>query len=139
MTCTRCEGGGSVVRYACDYPVGMQTCERCGGTGDDSGKLVSELRAENATLRSASYTLRAALYSIARLAHNQPDANLTDRTGPNDAAHRGLLYCHARHIARCVLTGAPLDVDERVAREAFDAYVEKLVRKSKDAENEVRI
>ncbi len=41
----------------------------------------------------------AALRRIAGLGGNLPDERLTDRTGPNDAAHRGLMYCAARSSA----------------------------------------
>lgn len=43
--------------------------------------------------------LLTALKSISLLGGNLPDEHLTDRTGPNDAAHRGLMYCQARQIA----------------------------------------
>lgn len=43
--------------------------------------------------------LRRALQQIASLGGNLPDDRLTGRTGPNDAAHRGLMYCEARRIA----------------------------------------
>lgn len=43
--------------------------------------------------------LENALQIIAELGGNLPDDRLTTRTGPNDAAQRGLMYCHARQIA----------------------------------------
>ena len=45
----------------------------------------------------------SALRSIAALGGNLPDERLTDRTGPNDAAHRGLMYTEARRLARAAL------------------------------------
>lgn len=41
----------------------------------------------------------AALEGIALLGGNLPDDRLTDKTGPNDAAYRGQMYCSAREIA----------------------------------------
>lgn len=43
--------------------------------------------------------LLAALVAISKIGGNLPDERLTDKTGPNDAAHRGLMYCAARSIA----------------------------------------
>ena len=56
-----------------------------------------------AALRSREGEMRAYLGAIALLGGNLPDDRLTDRTGPNDAAHRGLMYCEARSIARKAL------------------------------------
>lgn len=39
------------------------------------------------------------LRSIAALGGNLSDDRLTDRTGANDAAHRGIMYCEARRLA----------------------------------------
>lgn len=50
-----------------------------------------------------------ALQTIAALGGNLPDESLTDRTGPNDAAHRGLMYTEARRLAREALEGKPSD------------------------------
>lgn len=46
--------------------------------------------------------------TIAKLGGNLPDDRLTDRTGPNDAAHRGLMYVGARDLALKTL-GKTLD------------------------------
>ncbi len=43
--------------------------------------------------------LERTLRSIALLGGNLPDDRLTDRTGPNDAVARGLMYCEARREA----------------------------------------
>lgn len=44
--------------------------------------------------------LLEACKSIASLGGNLNDDRLTDRTGPNDAASRGIMYCSARELAR---------------------------------------
>jgi hypothetical protein len=46
----------------------------------------------------------AYLKTITNLGGNLPDERLTDRTGPNDAAQRGLMYCGARRLAKECLT-----------------------------------
>ena len=51
--------------------------------------------------------LRGALSGIVALGGNLLDDSLTDRTGPNDAARRGLMYVGARQIARAALSPAP--------------------------------
>ena len=43
--------------------------------------------------------LERALRNIALLGGNLPDDRLTDRTGPNDAVARGLMFTEARKIA----------------------------------------
>lgn len=43
--------------------------------------------------------LERALRGIAMLGGNLQDERLTDRTGPNDAQARGLMYSEARSIA----------------------------------------
>ncbi len=40
------------------------------------------------------------LRAIASLGGNLEDDLLTNKTGANDAAHRGLMYCEARRLAR---------------------------------------
>lgn len=50
--------------------------------------------------------LLAACKMIAAIGGNLPDEHLTDRTGENDAAHRGLMYCQARGIARAAIAKA---------------------------------
>ena len=47
--------------------------------------------------------------AIASLGGNLPDSSLTDKTGPNDAAQRGLYLCEARRLAleALVLMGKP--------------------------------
>lgn len=47
--------------------------------------------------------LERTLRSIALLGGNLPDERLTDRTGPNDAVARGLMYVEARREALSVL------------------------------------
>lgn len=58
---------------------------------------------QNAKLIAAAPEMKEALEFIASLGGNLPDDRLTDRTGPNDAAHRGLMYTQARAIARNAL------------------------------------
>jgi len=41
----------------------------------------------------------ARIRAIAALGGNLPDDRLTGRTGPNDAAQRGLMYTEARRLA----------------------------------------
>jgi hypothetical protein len=43
--------------------------------------------------------LLAALRQIALLGGNLPDNRLTNKGGPNDAAHRGEMYVAARKLA----------------------------------------
>jgi hypothetical protein len=47
--------------------------------------------------------LEDVLRSIVGLGGNLPDSAFTDPTGPNDAAHRGLLYVTARAAANAAL------------------------------------
>jgi hypothetical protein len=47
--------------------------------------------------------LEQTLSSIAHLGGNLPDERLTDKTGPNDAVARGLMYTEARRQALQVL------------------------------------
>lgn len=47
--------------------------------------------------------MKAALEAISMVGGNLPDDSLTDRTGPNDAAHRGLMVVRAREIAKKTL------------------------------------
>ncbi len=47
--------------------------------------------------------MRAALTAITKVAGNLPDDRITDKTGPNDAAQRGLMVVQARDIARNAL------------------------------------
>lgn len=65
-------------------------CDKC------AHDVVDALRAENERLRGA-------LGNIQNIGGNLPDERLTDRTGPNDAAARGLMYCAARDMARAAL------------------------------------
>lgn len=66
-------------------------------------------RAEKA--EAESRRLREALEAITRVAGNLPDDRLTDRTGPNDAAQRGLMVVCARDLARVALA-APVPSNE---------------------------
>jgi hypothetical protein len=47
--------------------------------------------------------LEKVLRAIALLGGNLPDERLTDKTGPNDAVARGLMYTAARNAALRVL------------------------------------
>ena len=48
-------------------------------------------------------TLREALTAITNIAGNLSDDRITDKTGPNDAAQRGLMVVQARNIAHTAL------------------------------------
>jgi len=50
-------------------------------------------------LEAENVRLRATLRYIADLGGNLADEHLTGWTGPNDAAHRGLMYTEARRLA----------------------------------------
>jgi hypothetical protein len=50
---------------------------------------------------------RGALENIVGIGGNLPDERLATRTGPNDAAHRGLMYCSARQFAHAALFPDP--------------------------------
>lgn len=50
-----------------------------------------------------------ALKTIAAIGGNLPDESLTDRTGPNDAAARGIMYVTAREIARAAIAKIEAD------------------------------
>jgi len=63
---------------------------------DFTGEALQELFKLNKQITE----LRAVLRVIAELGGNLPDDRLTSKTGANDAAHRGLMYCEARRIAR---------------------------------------
>lgn len=45
--------------------------------------------------------------SIVFIGGNLPDERLTDKTGPNDAAHRGVMYVEARRLARTAIEPKP--------------------------------
>lgn len=45
------------------------------------------------------YKLRTTLRYISILGGDLDDNRLTNRTGANDARHRGLMYCEARRLA----------------------------------------
>ena len=47
-----------------------------------------------------------ALEAISMIGGNLPDDRFTSKTGPNDAAQRGMMYCAAREIARLALAAA---------------------------------
>lgn len=75
--------------------------------GHDGGYVVSDAQmAEceaNANLFAAAPELLAALRVIAEVGGNLTDDRLTDKTGANDAVQRGLMYCHAREVARAAI------------------------------------
>lgn len=52
------------------------------------------------------------LEAIIGLGGNLSDDVLTDRTGPNDAAHRGIMYTTARAIAKEALNDLKASIDE---------------------------
>ncbi len=72
---------------------------------------IEELVAEGGEMNTERIQeLEAALRVIVELGGNLPDDRLTTRTGPNDAAQRGIMYCAARSIALRALeasNGAP--------------------------------
>jgi len=75
-------------------------------TPDESGKQTPEDAARfTSILRAEVARLRKALDGVCNLGGNLPDESLTDKTGPNDAAYRGWLYCDARRLARAALEG----------------------------------
>lgn len=64
---------------------------------------VIQMREQVEDLKAENGRLRAALEQIAGIGGNLSDDCYTDATGPRDAAHRGLMYVHARAIARKAL------------------------------------
>ncbi len=84
---------------------------RKGNVIDSDGDMVIRIEGEGA-IEDAALIVRAvnsheklveALRAISMVAGNLPDERLTDRTGPNDAAHRGLMVVQAREIAKAAL------------------------------------
>jgi len=69
----------------------------------EPGGAFAALLAERDEARAQRERLAEALSYIAIIGGNLPDEHLTDRTGPNDARARGLMYCEARRIARAEL------------------------------------
>lgn len=65
--------------------------------------------------------MERALGIIAALGGNLSDDRLTDKTGANDAVHRGLMYCEARKLARAALAGDSLSSAYGTANEAGGA------------------
>lgn len=69
---------------------------------DGEGRIIATVEAnrrdESTAIRLLPDLVRS-LRVIAAIGGNLPDERFTDRTGPNDAAHRGLMYCEAREIA----------------------------------------
>lgn len=59
--------------------------------------------ADEKNIYDQAAAMKSALESIALIGGNLPDDRLTDRTGPNDAAHRGLMYVNARDLAKKAL------------------------------------
>lgn len=86
---------------------------------DNNGNVVAEVFSNHFTKHQSSPNARliaaapellkqrdallAACKAIASLGGNLNDDRLTDRTGPNDAASRGILYCSARELARAAI------------------------------------
>lgn len=67
---------------------------------DERNKFVGQAEADRRIkLQQALGRARA----IASLGGNLPDDRLTSRTGPNDAAARGLMYTEARRLANEVV------------------------------------
>ena len=63
-------------------------------------------RESDARLAAAGPVMRESLEAISLLGGNLQDEHLTDRTGANDAAARGLMYCEARRLALAALAAA---------------------------------
>lgn len=76
------------------------------------------LRQQVADLEAVNMGLRKALGGVAAIGGNLPDERLTNRTGPNDAAQRGLMYCHARKLALEALAAIPTEHRARIEAEA---------------------
>lgn len=57
-------------------------------------------------LFAAAPEMLEALKAIAARGGNLPDPSLTSRTGPNDAALRGAMYCTSRAIALAAIAKA---------------------------------
>lgn len=68
-------------------------------------RLCIEVERLRALLADAPDSMEA-LRVIALIGGNLPDSRLTDKTGANDAAYRGIMYCSAREIARAVIEKA---------------------------------
>jgi hypothetical protein len=68
----------------------------------DLGMTAAEAQHRLATWES----LRDALRTVALAGGNLSDENLESRTGPNDAAHRGLMVTFARKVAKEALAAA---------------------------------
>jgi len=81
-------------------------------------KRLEERDATIAALTERAEAAESALRQIATLGGNLPNHRLIDRTGPNDAAHRGLMYCHAREIARRILMPIPEALEPATRSEA---------------------
>ncbi len=57
-------------------------------------------------LHASAEKLLEALRAISLAGGNLPDERWTDKTGPNDAAYRGLIYVQCREIARAAIASA---------------------------------
>ena len=75
-------------------------------TGFDAAGYPEDVIAFIIRACNAYQGLTTALTAIAALGGNLPDDRLTSRTGPNDAADRGLKYCEARRLANEALQHA---------------------------------
>lgn len=74
--------------------------------GARAGVIDGGYRQTIVTAVNAHDKLLEACQAIATLGGNLPDERLTDKTGPNDARGRGLMYVEARRIARAAIAAA---------------------------------
>lgn len=82
---------------------------------DSNAEEIPRLRREAAMIADALNgvgVLTEALTWIAKGAGNLPDASHCDKTGPNDARHRGLMLCEMRRLARAALGLPRLAADQ---------------------------
>jgi hypothetical protein len=73
--------------------------KECRWYSDRNQEHIATITDLRSLLREAMEELRA----ISLLGGNLPDDRLTNRTGPNDAAARGLIYVEARRMAAALL------------------------------------
>ena len=78
-------------------------------------------------------TLLARLRAIAAIGGNLPDDRLTNKTGPNDAAHRGFMYCEARRLAKEAIeleaaANLPIGLEAQAQKQLFAMYDKRNAR-----------
>ena len=81
---------------------GVVSCNGCRYSGHPHNEDCPEAlhnKYPSPDLSSENKKLKLALRCIARLGGNLPDNRLTNKTGPNDAVARGLMYAASRTTA----------------------------------------